>query len=224
MEVGIRELKNHLSRYLERVRDGDEVVVTDRGRAIARVGAVRRRTGPRPPYRRRRRHAGPAQEAASDEAHRHEGTGVGPRRRATQVIAYFDTSAVVPLLIAETGSRIAGTVWDSADRIVSIRLVYPEARAALAQAERLDRLTARDLRRAVSELDSRFEEMDLVEIDDALAHLAGEKAEEHALRGYDAVHLAAALRVHDPDVVLIAGDRALVGAANSEGLAVAQLT
>ncbi len=37
MEVGIRELKNHLSRYLARVRDGDEVVVTDRGRAIARV-------------------------------------------------------------------------------------------------------------------------------------------------------------------------------------------
>jgi prevent-host-death family protein len=37
MEVGIRELKNHLSRYLDRVRDGDEIVVTDRGRAIARV-------------------------------------------------------------------------------------------------------------------------------------------------------------------------------------------
>jgi prevent-host-death family protein len=40
MEVGIRELRNHLSRYLERVRHGDEVVVTDRGRAIARVVPV----------------------------------------------------------------------------------------------------------------------------------------------------------------------------------------
>jgi prevent-host-death family protein len=40
MEVGIRELRNHLSRYLERVRDGHEVVVTDRGRAIARVVPV----------------------------------------------------------------------------------------------------------------------------------------------------------------------------------------
>lgn len=36
-EVGIRELRDHLSRYLDRVRDGEEVVVTDRGRAIARV-------------------------------------------------------------------------------------------------------------------------------------------------------------------------------------------
>jgi prevent-host-death family protein len=40
MEVGVRELRNHLSRYLNRVRDGDEVVVTDRGRAIARVVPV----------------------------------------------------------------------------------------------------------------------------------------------------------------------------------------
>jgi prevent-host-death family protein len=40
MEVGVKELRNHLSRYLNRVRDGDEVVVTDRGRAIARVVPV----------------------------------------------------------------------------------------------------------------------------------------------------------------------------------------
>jgi prevent-host-death family protein len=40
MEVGVWELRNHLSRYLDRVRDGDEAVVTDRGRAIARVVPV----------------------------------------------------------------------------------------------------------------------------------------------------------------------------------------
>jgi prevent-host-death family protein len=36
-EVGVRELRNHLSQYLERIQRGEEVVVTDRGRAIARV-------------------------------------------------------------------------------------------------------------------------------------------------------------------------------------------
>jgi prevent-host-death family protein len=36
-EVGIRELRDNLSRYLERVRDGEEIVVTDRGRAVARM-------------------------------------------------------------------------------------------------------------------------------------------------------------------------------------------
>jgi prevent-host-death family protein len=40
MEVGVRELRNHLSRYLDRVRGGEEVLVTERGRAIARVVPV----------------------------------------------------------------------------------------------------------------------------------------------------------------------------------------
>lgn len=42
MEVGIRELKNNLSRYLAQVGEGDEVVVTDRGRAVARITPVQR--------------------------------------------------------------------------------------------------------------------------------------------------------------------------------------
>lgn len=37
IEVGVRELRNNLSRYLDRVRQGEEVVVTDRGSAVARV-------------------------------------------------------------------------------------------------------------------------------------------------------------------------------------------
>jgi predicted nucleic acid-binding protein len=137
------------------------------------------------------------------------------------VIAYFDTSAVLPLLIADAGSARAASLWDGADRVVSVRLVYPETRATLAQAERLGRLTARHLRVAVTELDALFEEMDLVEVDDALARRAGELAEGRQLRGYDAVHLAAADRVRDPNVVVIAGNGALLEAAAAEGLAVA---
>jgi prevent-host-death family protein len=37
VDVGIRELRADLSRYLRRVRDGDEVVVTDRGTPVARL-------------------------------------------------------------------------------------------------------------------------------------------------------------------------------------------
>lgn len=40
MEVGIRELRDHLSRYLDRVRHGGELTVTDRGRAVARIVPV----------------------------------------------------------------------------------------------------------------------------------------------------------------------------------------
>lgn len=37
VEVGIRDLRNNLSRYLDDVRDGAEVVVTDRGTPVARL-------------------------------------------------------------------------------------------------------------------------------------------------------------------------------------------
>jgi prevent-host-death family protein len=39
-EVGIRELKNGLSKYIERVRAGEEVIVTDRGRPVARLSSL----------------------------------------------------------------------------------------------------------------------------------------------------------------------------------------
>jgi prevent-host-death family protein len=39
-EVGIRELKNRLSTYLERVQAGEEFVVTDHGQPIARLGGL----------------------------------------------------------------------------------------------------------------------------------------------------------------------------------------
>jgi len=38
--VGIRELKAHLSRYVREVRGGQEVLVSDRGRIIARLVPV----------------------------------------------------------------------------------------------------------------------------------------------------------------------------------------
>jgi prevent-host-death family protein len=37
VEVGIRELRADLSRWLRRVREGEEIVVTDRGKAVARI-------------------------------------------------------------------------------------------------------------------------------------------------------------------------------------------
>lgn len=37
LQVGMRELKNKLSRYLKRVQGGEEIVVTERGRTVARL-------------------------------------------------------------------------------------------------------------------------------------------------------------------------------------------
>ena len=37
MDVGIRELKAKLSQYVERAAAGEEIVVTDRGKPVARL-------------------------------------------------------------------------------------------------------------------------------------------------------------------------------------------
>jgi prevent-host-death family protein len=44
-EVGVRELHNRLSEYLEKVEQGEEVLVTRRGKAIARLSKI---DAPRP--------------------------------------------------------------------------------------------------------------------------------------------------------------------------------
>lgn len=38
--IGVRELRQHASRYLERVRRGETLEVTDRGRPVARLVPV----------------------------------------------------------------------------------------------------------------------------------------------------------------------------------------
>lgn len=40
VEVGVRDLKNGLSRYLDRVQQGEEVIVTEHGRPVARLSAI----------------------------------------------------------------------------------------------------------------------------------------------------------------------------------------
>jgi predicted nucleic acid-binding protein len=138
------------------------------------------------------------------------------------VICYFDTSALVALLVEEPGSESAASTWLAADRVASVRLVYPEARAALARARRDGRISATDLRFAVGELDTRLDQLEVVDITESLARRAGDLAETHQLRGYDAVHLAAADLLRDDDLVLVSGDGPLLGAASALGLAVAR--
>jgi len=53
----------------------------------------------------------------------------------------------------------------------------------------------------------------VIGLDAALARAAGELAERHALRGYDAVHLASAIAIDDPNLVMATWDRDLSAAA-----------
>ena len=137
------------------------------------------------------------------------------------MIAYFDTSAVIPLLIGEPSSGSCARMWNEASRSISVRLLYPEARAALARAERMGRITKRQHAAAVAELGVIVTEIDHVEISAELARNAGDLAQAHQLRGYDAVHLAAAMAALDAELVLVTGHNDLAGAARAQGLPIA---
>lgn len=70
-------------------------------------------------------------------------------------------------------------------------------------------------------VDTLVEEADLLELTEELARYAGDLAEAHRLRAYDAVHLASADVVADADTVLVAADGELLTAACALGIATA---
>ncbi len=135
--------------------------------------------------------------------------------------AYVETSAFVKLLLVEDGSEEMDAVWDAATLVLTSRLTYVEARAAVAAARRAGRLSSSAMTQSTSELEDRFGALDVVEVSPSLARSAGDLAEEHALRGYDAIHLASALSLGPAEIVLVTWDRDLALAGRTHGLEVA---
>ena len=116
---------------------------------------------------------------------------------------------------------MASELWGSAYPAASSILAYPEGRAALAAARRLDRLGAVEHRRALADFEALYGDLATVGVDHELAVRAGQFAEDLGLRGYDSVHLATALELGDDEVVMVTWDRDLVRAAEEVGLGIA---
>ncbi len=134
------------------------------------------------------------------------------------MIAYFDSSALVKLVVEEDGSDEVAVLWDGADVVVSSRVAYPEVRAALAAASRNGRLTGRSLAEAKRQWARFWDALRVVELSDEVGLLSGDLAEAHRLSGFDAVHLASALLVSGDDVVVATWDSRLRAAADATGL------
>ncbi len=135
------------------------------------------------------------------------------------MIAYFDTSAMIPLLIDEPLSKLAERVWKGASWVASARVSYVEARSGLARACRMEHISPAELREAVEGLETLHRQMHQVEITANLVEKAGQLSEELALRANDAIQLAAVASLDIDDVVVVTGDRQLAAAAQALGLA-----
>lgn len=137
------------------------------------------------------------------------------------MICYFDTSALVPLIIEEPSSETCEKLWASSSRLISSRLVIVEAKAAFAKAVRMKRITKSQLLSANQILGDLVLGFDYVELSNSVVDTAGELSQHYNLRGYDAVHLASCALVNDSDVVFASGDSDLLEAALSHGISIA---
>ena len=146
--VGVRELKDHLSGLLRRVRDGETMIITDRGLPIGELGPVANRA-----IAERARalvHQGLAHwGGGKPKGLRHPPAPQRPdlRRghRGPGVILYLDTSSLVKMYVEEPGSLQAEV--EGSELVTTSIVAYGEARAALARRRREGSLTAAERRR-----------------------------------------------------------------------------
>ncbi len=144
-------------------------------------------------------------------------------------VYYLDTSALVKRYAHERGTaQITTLVKDSSCDLYTVRLTGPEMIAALYRKARVGDLPQAVVTRLAQEFREDWNwRYQILEINAARSDYAMDLAEKHSLRGYDAIHLAAALALHAtrcanhlPDLVFLAADEALLHAATTEGLVV----
>lgn len=137
------------------------------------------------------------------------------------MILYLDSSSLFKCLIAETHSdEVVGWI-DAAEGVATSRVTYPEVAAALAGRRAQGQILRDDLDAALRDLENVWPQCLVV---DLAERLAAELAVRHVLRGFDAVHLAAAVTLSDAvgndGVAFSSFDRRLNRAAAREGLIV----
>lgn len=97
------------------------------------------------------------------------------------------------LLVDEPGTEEAQRAYEHADGVRSTAIAHVEATAALARMRKGGRLTPAQLRRGLDDLESLWRGLDVHAVNETLLARAVVGARTHALRAYDAVHLAGAL-------------------------------
>jgi uncharacterized protein len=136
-------------------------------------------------------------------------------------LVYFDSSALVKLVLDEPGSDLVATLWNACDAALASRLAYPEVCAALAAAGRSHDLTESEVSAAMSDWEQFWSSLRPVELSADVERAAGSLSMTHRLRGADAVHLASALALGSADLTVAVWDKRLHAGATAAGLAVA---
>lgn len=143
---------------------------------------------------------------------------------------FFDSSAIVKRYVVENGSSLVGNLANvkSGNIILLARITRVEVAAAIARRLKGGSLTNADAQNALAlfqhDLTNNYF---TIELTAGLLSEAMRLATRHALRGYDAVQLAAALEANNERVAsglapltLVSADTELNDAAQAEGLGI----
>lgn len=137
------------------------------------------------------------------------------------MILYLDASALVKRYVAEAGSEEVNALIVGASVAGTASISRAEVSSALAKAVRMRLLSREEATSALQVFNSEWESLIRLQLTEVLISRAATLAWELGLRGYDAVHLAAALfwqdMLGDP-VTLASYDRQLWDAAKATGL------
>jgi len=146
------------------------------------------------------------------------------------VNAYFlDTSALVKRYVPEKGSEWILSITDPAtdNHLAISQITWVEVHSAFARRLRDRSLSAERFDLIVQKVREDFEnEYRVIDVDQTLIETATELVMQHPLRAYDAVQLAAALRVQyiltsipETQLIFVSADNRLLDIARSAGLA-----
>lgn len=137
------------------------------------------------------------------------------------MIVYLDASALVKRYVAETGSEEVNVLMAEASVIGTASISNAAVSAALAKAVRMKLLSRQEATTVLQVFNSEWESLIRLQLTESVIARAATLAWDRGLRGYDAVHLAAALFWQDmlgEPVVLATYDRLLWETAKTTGL------
>ncbi len=135
------------------------------------------------------------------------------------MILYLDTSSLVKLYVEEEASAVVEGLVGSAEATGTSVIAYAEARAAFARRFRENAFSSKDYKWLRSRFESDWKNFLSIHVTREIVRMAGDLAEKHGLRGFDAVHLASALTLReklDSPVTFSCYDRRLQNASQSE--------
>jgi len=143
-------------------------------------------------------------------------------------IYYADSSALLKKYVNETGSVWTRQALAAPAVVITAQLALIEIASALNRRVREGTVTAHDYARLASDFrDDCRDRFQIITLDQVLVNLSWAVLERHALRAYDAIHLASALVMDRqwveaglPAPIFLAADDRLLKAAQAEGLVV----